>query len=347
MGQDEELRDEARDTQEGAAAAGEAAPAQKPTGKGKKRLLKVLGAIVAAVVVVGAAGFGANAAVTALYWADDYDGIELEAADYEEDVEECWVDYAAMEDAIFEVADQATDVPEEYAELIETCNGYIEKFFSEVYGIEVGELIDAIAVHVLDFDLAGDGYGSVLGMEDPDGGNIYLTVELFDVDGYWYGDEYLLMETYIHEVMHDLGVCAQLDNEMTMLYEGMAEYLTGKCLAYNDVEYTNMSSYTYNSVIAGQIIEADPDLVVSMVGHYGEFRLSDWLDAVLDGYALDLDDALFMLIDYYIDNDLLLRVQYLAAEYCKAVNPDEAQSIVDGNEIVSRYEWRVLIGELD
>ena len=318
-------------------------------------------AVLALVAAVAVVGLGGNLVVTALYWGDDYDGIELEATGYEDEVDGWWADYAAIEQEIFDNADQAGELPSELDELVETCNGYLETYFQDVYGIEVASLIDEVEVHTFDFSGLLDLVG-IWGMEDPDGGNIYISTEitdeltgiasdssltLADANGNPVEYEYIFMEVYIHEIIHDLGCCAQLDNEMTMVYEGMCEYLTGQCLEYNGVDYTNMTSYTYNSVIGGQIIEADPDLVVAMIGHYGEFRLGDRLDEQLEGYALDLDDALFVLVDQQIeDADMLLRAQYIAAEYCKAVNADAAQSIVDGNEIVSFFEVKVLLNGL-
>ena len=333
-------------------------PRPKPAKK-RGRALKVVGVLVAVVVALVGVYLAAGLVAAGVYWGNAYDGVEdadvLDA--YEEDVLVLFDVWAVQEEVMFANTDMATEVSSDYDELFATCDEYIVTYFSEVWGLDVADLVDSIQVWEFDFcALEGEyegAYGTyyldyvgIGGQEDPDYGNIYLSVELFEEGGLWSDDEDWLVEVYIHEVIHDLGVCAQLDNEMTFLYEGMCEYLTGCVLTYAGVDYTNSSAYSYNSTIGGQLIEADDELVVAMVGNYGEFRLDEWIDERLgeEGCAEELDDLLCLLIyGGYDSSDLLLRAQHLAAEYCKAVNADEAQDVVDGNEVVGNFELSCLL----
>ena len=317
---------------------------KKPLGR---RILKVLG-IVAIVVAAGAALFlGASAIASSLYWGAGYDGIELDTSTYAEDAAWLWDEYDEQDEELFSVVDQATEIPDEYLDQIETCNGYIETYFSEVWDIDVSGLIDSVEVHELDFTLAGDGYESLCGMADPDDGNVYISCEMVEPDGLWYGDDTWFVDCYVHEMVHVLGSCEQPDNEMVYLFEGLTEYITGLILTYNGFDYVNGSSYSYNTAIAGQIIQADDSIIPAIIGHYGEFDLKDWVDERTDGYADELENMLFLtLFGGYSDTDLLVRAQYIAAEYCKNVNPEDAEEIVTADPAVSFFELRCLLAGL-
>ena len=304
-----------------------------------KRIIRFLGKILAAVAVAAAALFGAQAVAGHVYWASAYDGIELDTSVYAEEAADLWEVYDEEDALLLSVVDQATAVPSASLELIEECNGYIETYFLEVHDLDVSGLIDEVAVWQIDFWEAAE--STISGLADPDGKNIYLSSEFF----YEGSDETWFVDCYVHEMIHVLGSCEQQDNSMVYLYEGLTEYLTGLVLVYNSYDYENGSVYTSNTSIAGQIIEADDTIVTAMIGHYGEFRLDDWIDERTGGYAQELENMLFLTIyGGYSDSALLVRAQYIAAEYCKNVSPDEAREIVAADPAISFFELRSLLG---
>ena len=81
-----------------------------------------------------------------------------------------------------------------------------------------------------------------------------------------------------------------------------------------------------------------------MIGHYGEFDLAEWIDERTGGYAQELENMLMLSIyGSYSSKDILLRAQYIAAQYCKNVSAEDARQIVKDNVIVKNFEFSCLI----
>ena len=306
----------------------------------KKKIVRLICAIIAVCVAAIIVFTAVSKVASGTYWSREYSGITLDTEKYALEAEALYEEYAAQDDSMLSIVTYAEDLPSDLDEVIARYNGYIEKYFSDVYGIDVSDLIDEVEVKSLDFSLGDNELnagGSISAMAVNDTGTLYLNSE----DAEWGVVE---ENTYIHEVIHLLGVAESEENEMVWLYEGFTEYLTGEVIQYTTGDYVNMTYYVENTAIAAQIAAADESVITEMIGHYGEFDLAGWIDERTGGYAQELENMLMLSVyGGYGNKDILLRAQYIAAQYCKNVNAEDARQIVKDNVIVKNFELRCLI----
>lgn len=313
-------------------------------GKGKKTLLKIIAAVLIVCIVFAAVFSVSNAVSKNKFWNNMDVSISMNTDKWAEAAQNAY-DARQEQDASFDaIKEYARDLTDEEVEFTEKYNEYIITYFNDVYSLDVTALIAPVSIYVLDLSGADteltDG-GEISALTDPDTSTIYLGSTLFDMTDEFF-DEWTASMTYIHEMVHAIG--SSDDEEMIYFCEGVTEYLTGLICEYSGMDYDNPTSYVFNTIIAGQMIEADPSFVMEIIGHYGEFDWKEYIDKYTDGYAMELENALLLII--YAgksSKNLYLRAQYIAAEYCKTMNPDEAKEIVTESTPLKAFELRCLL----
>lgn len=208
------------------------------------------------------------------------------------------VDYLSNDTKIIGKIDDTTE------QIITDCNNAIYNYFS-VINIDVSYDLYKIDHKVFLFEESESSDFSLLGYYDSlHPCHIYLNNSLLeDIDK--------LKFTYIHEVMHYLGV---IDDDTTMLMEGMADAITEDILGYYYKD-----SYDVPRALCNQLLIADPNVIQFIInGGDLDDKIDNRLKCGNPSYILDynlteieyggLDTTTY---DNYVDS-----CQEIISSYC-------------------------------
>lgn len=216
---------------------------------------------------------------------------------------------------------------DEQLELYSSINSNVISFFADTYGLNVEEKISEMTVSYFSYD---DPVDFLAGYTVRNSGGINLNIALMTTPDY----EPFLSSSYLHEVMHFLGVSSTV---LSPLDEGFAEYLAIKCSDYAGMEYYPTMSYSYCLSVAAEMSVVNEQNIVKSYLTDDNFDIAVHITETLKdvpqlyNQVEDIGSVFSTLVGNlgtsYDDTAYVLAfmAQDVANAYCKEFNPTKDQ----------------------
>ena len=227
-----------------------------------------------------------------------------------------------------------------------SLNERIGQFFEEVYNIDVSEKLQNMEVNYFVAPMEEE---FTAGYTPRGSKGIGLNVILFENANY----SIFLTSTYVHEVMHYLGVTSVVDSAID---EGMADILASKFAAFASITYFPTEAYEYYRMVANQLCAVNEMEIVSGYIEDPNFDISEHISERLKDvpqvfYQVDnigevFSDLVGNLGKSFDDTGYYLAIisQDILSAYCRTFTPtDEQIGIIRQNYFVEDVENMTII----
>lgn len=218
--------------------------------------------------------------------------------------------------------ENSKELREAYKPLINEANSLVINYFSELYNVDLTDIINELNVY--EADLSDSIAGCYCGLQ-----KLYLS-SYFLIDepssDIHFSDDLLESEIYIHELIHYLGIYTGEDMHMIFLVEGLTEYLTDSILNYGNYSSSGNSTYADYVKVAEQMLSVDPQLIIDTIlnrDNCNSYLINRINSVSYEGLAEKLGDSMWI-IDSHPQY-----AQYYALEFVKCFetyNVDEIES---------------------
>ncbi len=230
-----------------------------------------------------------------------------------------------------------------------SLNEKITQFFMDLYNIDVSEKIQNMEVNFFLTPIADE---FTAGYTPRGSKGINLNVVLLEDANY----SIFLTSTYIHEMMHYLGVTSKTSSAID---EGMADFLASKFTTYAGITYLPTDSYEYYRMVANQMCAVNENEIVSGYIGNSNFDITAHITEILKDvpqvfYHVDniggvFSDLVGNIGKSFDDNGYYLAIisQDILSAYCRTFNPTKEQiEIIRQNYFVEDVE-KMTIKETD
>lgn len=271
--------------------------------------------------------------------AETYDDFLCNLDGYSEEINSINKDLSQRDDSLIEDIQKAEEIPEKYKPIFDKANKLIEDFFEEKYGLSVHENLSKMQVKQVTFS-----NNQVSGLYYSVTDTLYISKDLI-VPELINSDEecakntfYSLCSTYVHEVIHYLGIMFENDS-LIYIIEGLVECLNEDILVYGGLSYENETLYIENKALARQLMIADKQFIIDLINYESasdEF-LNNRIDSFsFEGMSLKINDASKLLMHYPNNYEYKVIAQHLIGEYCKNFvnNLSEEEMITIANNFI-------------